>query len=121
MSYMISFKVKVEGLKDRFVRVRNPDATITWNLRKMITTSTGLEWNNEANNGLCIDVIPYISKGLNELHKYPQKYKQYESENDWGTIEDCKKFFINILMAWDKFSTDILTADLAPVTYFWIE
>lgn len=121
MSYTINFKVKVEGLKDRFVRVCNPDATITWNLRKMITMSTGLEWNNETNNGLCIDVIPYISTGLNELHKYPQKYKQYESENGWGTIEDCKKFFINILMAWDKFSTDILTADLAPVTYFWIE
>ena len=121
MSYTINFKVKVEGLKDRFVEICDPNANITWNLREMIIASTGLEWENEANNGLCTNVIPHIAQGLSELQRHPQKYKKYESDNGWGTIEGCKKFFINILMAWDKFSTDILTADLAPVTYFWIE
>ncbi len=69
MSYDISFKVKVEGLENRYVEVCDPNANITWNLREMIRKSTELEWNNEANNGLCIDVIPHISKGLSELQK----------------------------------------------------
>ena len=46
MSYDISFKVKVEGLEDRYVYVGECDANITWNLREMIEKSTGLEWLN---------------------------------------------------------------------------
>ena len=60
MSYDISFKVKVEGLEDTYVSVGECDANITWNVREMIVKSTGLEWKNEQNNGLCKDVIPYI-------------------------------------------------------------
>lgn len=121
MSYDISFKVKVEGLENRYVEVCNPNANITWNLREMIVASTGLEWENEANNGLCTDVIPQISKGLSELQKDPKKYKRYEADNGWGTIEGCKNFFGNIIKAWSNFSANSWTADLAPVTYFWIE
>ena len=43
MSYDISFKVKVEGLEDTYVRVGECDANITWNVRGMIGKSTGLE------------------------------------------------------------------------------
>ncbi len=53
MSYDISFKVKVEGLEDIYVRVGECDANITWNVREMIVKSTGLEWRNCKNNGLC--------------------------------------------------------------------
>ena len=49
MSYDISFKVKVEGI-DQYVNVGDCDANITWNVRKIITHSTGLEWKNDANN-----------------------------------------------------------------------
>ena len=51
MSYDIDFRVKVEGLEDRYVSVGECDANITWNLREMIVKSTGLEWKNERNNG----------------------------------------------------------------------
>ncbi len=121
MSYDISFKVKVEGLENRYVEVCDPNANITWNLREMIVASTGLKWENEANNGLCTDVIPQISKGLSEKKKDPKKYKRYEADNGWGTIEGCKNFFGNIIKAWSNFSANSWTADLAPVTYFWIE
>jgi hypothetical protein len=120
MSYDICFKVKVEGLKDRYVDVFDCDAKATWNLRDMIVNSTGLEWNNEENNGLCKDVIPRISHGLCELISYPEKYKQYEAENGWGTIYTCKKFFSSILNAWSEFCNDSYTSDLADITYFWI-
>ena len=45
MSYNISFKVKVEGV-DTYVPVGTCDANITWNARKIIEKSTGLEWKN---------------------------------------------------------------------------
>lgn len=120
MSYDIRFKVKVEGLPDKYVDVGGCDANTTWNLRNMITTSTGLEWKNEENNGLCKDVIPKIADGLAELMKYPDKYKQYESPNGWGTIDGCRRFFTDIINDWNNFCEDSWTRDLADVTYFWI-
>lgn len=121
MSYDIAFKVKVEGLKDRYVDVGECSANITWNLRDMIVNSTDLEWKNEANNGLCKDVIPYIVDGLYELNKYPYKYEKYEAENGWGTIEGCKRFFTTIINDWNDFCEDYSTRDLVDATYFWIE
>lgn len=121
MSYDVSFKVAIAGLENRYVTVGDCDANITWNVGTMIRKSTGLEWKNEANNGLCKDIIPHIADGLAELTKYPEKYKQYEAPNGWGTIESCKKFFITIINDWNNFCEDSQTKDLAPVTYFWIE
>ena len=121
MSYDITYRVRCLEKPDVWVDVGLIDANITYNVGDMIRASTGLEWKNEADNGLVKDVIPYIIKGLDELEKHPEKYKKYESDNGWGTIGGCKNFFGNILKAWSNFSTDSWTADLAPVTYFWIE
>lgn len=120
MSYDVSFKVKVEGV-DKYVPVGDCQANITWNLREMIVKSTGLEWKNEENNGLCKDVVPHIIKGLAELTAHPSKYRQYEAPNGWGTIDGCKRFFKNIISSWEDFCEDSWTRDLADVTYFWIE
>ena len=120
MSYDISFKVKVDGLEDRYVSVGECDANITWNVGTMIRESTGLEWKNEENNGLCKDIIPRIADGLAELMKYPKKYKQYEASNGWGTVEGCKRFFVQIIDDWARFCNDYDTKDLVDVTYFWI-
>ena len=121
MSYDINFKVKVEGLDDYYMRVGECDANITWNLRDMIVASTGLKWKNEANNGLCKDIVPQIANGLAELMRNPEKYKQYEAKNGWGTIGGCKKFFAQIIHDWNAFCEDYCTGDLADVTYFFIE
>lgn len=121
MSYDIAWKVPVAGLNNRYVSVGNCDANITWNLREMIVKSTGLEWKNEENNGLCKDVIPHIADGLAELIKYPEKYKQYESPNGWGTLAGCKQFFMQILDDWESFCEDSWTSDLVDIACFWIE
>lgn len=119
MSYDISFKVKVEGV-DMYISAGHAHANITWSLREMIKQSTGLEWKEDTNNGLVKDVIPSIQKGLLELKRYPKKYKQYESPDGWGTIEGCKNFFTQILMAWEDFCTDFETNRLIDVVTFWI-
>lgn len=120
MSYDISFKCRIHNT-DRYVSVGECEANITWNLRDMIVNSTGLEWKNEKNNGLCKDVIPHIADGLAELMKHPNKYKKYEAENGWGTIEGCKRFFVRIIDDWNRFCNDSWTSDLQDATYFWID
>lgn len=117
MSYDISFRVKVEGI-DKYVVVGDCDANITWNVRKIIEMSTGLPWENEANNGLCIDVIPKIEQGLQELRKNPQKYKPYEASNGWGTVRGTIGFYETILEAWKDFIR--WYEYLVPVVTFWI-
>lgn len=121
MSYSISFKVKVEGTEDSYVTVSDECLNITWNLRKMIKSATGLKWENEANNGLCKDIIPAIRSGLFELTTFLTRYKKYEDQKGFGTIETCIDFFRDIIGAWDRFCTNPLTKDLEDVTYFWIE
>ena len=64
---------------------------------------------------------PHIADGYAELTKHPEKYKQYEAENGWGTVSGCKRFFKQILDDWDDFCNDSWTGKLADVTYFWIE
>lgn len=118
MSYDISFKAKLEGM-DRYIPVRDCVANITWNVREIIMKSTGLEWKNEANNGLCTEVIPKIEAGLMELVEHGDKYKQYEAPNGWGTVKGTINFFSQILAAWD----DLVREDeeLAMAATFWIE
>ena len=120
MSYDISFRAKVEGV-DVYVPVESdePIMNITWNCRDIITKSTGLEWKNEENNGLCIDVIPYIEKGLKELEDNPFQYKQYESPNGWGTVNGTKEFFRKILKSWE-WTCFIYPEELTNVLTFWI-
>lgn len=118
MSYNISFKVKVEGV-NKYVRIGHCNANITWNVRKIIELSTDLLWENEANNGLCKDIIPHIRRGLHELSENREDYIQYESPNGWGTVDDTMKFFMQILDAWNSFCEDY--PGLVDVATFWIE
>ena len=118
MSYDISFKVKVEGV-DTYVPVGTCDANITWNVRKIIEKSTGLEWKNCQNNGLCVDVIPKIDAGLRRLEQNPGSFKKYEAPNGWGTVKGTIQFFRRIIEAWN----DLLrwNEELVPAATFWIE
>lgn len=118
MSYDISFKVKVEG-KNKYIEIGYGDTNITWNVREIIVRSTGLEWKNEANNGLCSEVMPHIYDGYAELGKHPSKYVQYEAENGWGTVKGTKHFFLEIIKDWERLLFD--DPELASVATFWIE
>lgn len=117
MSYDISFKARIENTY-MFVNTGDCSANITWNVRDIIVKSTGLEWKNEANNGLVKDVIKKIEKGYKELSENPEKYKKYEAENGWGTVEDTKIFFKTIIEEWEWTKKYTSYSDYL---YFWIE
>lgn len=118
MSYSIAMKVRVHNTNS-YINLRITDANITYNLKKMIQASTGLDWKNNQDNGYCKHVIPKIQKGFNELSVHPYKYKQYEAENGWGTVDECKRFFAWILKDWNDF---VINADPEVVkrVRFWI-
>lgn len=118
MSYDICFRVKVEGT-DKYADIGNCDANITWNVRDIITESTGLEWRNEENNGYCKDIIPHIENGLASLTKHPGMYKSLEAPNGWGTVEGTKNFFRQIIDDWRRLKRDY-GPEIANVTTFWI-
>lgn len=115
MSYDIYYKIKPVDC-DVDVDICHA-SNITWNLRAMIVHSTGLEWKNEENNGLAKDIIPSIQKGLTELTEHPEKYRKYEAPNGWGTVEGCKRFFHEILNAYEE----LYPPELKEVVTFWIE
>lgn len=117
MSYDIIGKVKIAD-SDEWTDIEFTSANTTWNLRQMIVESTGLEWRNEEDNGLVIDIIPAISRGYGELLSHPEKYKQYEAPNGWGTISGCKRFFRTILIDWENFCEE--KPNLVPHIHFWI-
>lgn len=118
MSYDIYFRARNSN---NFPILNVHVANITWYLGNMIVASTGLEWKNKENNGLVKDVIPHIRKGLAELIKHPEKYKQYEDPkcwyflDGWG-IKQCKRFFCEIIITWDH-----LNPELKEISTFWIE
>lgn len=120
MSYDISYRVQCKDDPKLWADIGNCEANITWNLREMIRKSTGLEWKNEEDNGLVKDVIPFIIHGLEELERFPNKYKQYESPNGWGTISGCKNFFTRCILDWTNFTEDSWTSPYKDIVHFWI-
>lgn len=120
MSYDISYRVQCKDDPKLWADIGNCEANTTYNLREMIQKSTGLEWKNEEDNGLVKDVIPFIIHGLEELERFPDKYKQYESPNGWGTINGCRSFFTRCILDWTDFTEDSWTSPYKDIVHFWI-
>ena len=118
MSYSIRFKAKVEGL-DRYIDTGYCTANISYNARDIIVQSTGLEWENDGNNGLVSQIIPFIMDGICELIMNREKYKRYEANNGWGTVSGAIDFFKRILNAWDELVSEDI--ELSKIVTFWIE
>lgn len=119
MSYSIVFKVKVADTNE-YLSVGSYVASVTWNVREIIVRSTGLPWENGANNGYCKDVIPFIKKGRDELVAHPGRYKCLEPDNGWGTVGGVVKFFTRIIEAWEDFAL-WTKPEIVDKTTFWIE
>ncbi len=99
MSYDINFKFKKEG-SDLYLSVLS-SRSITWNVTDIIKESTGLKWINADNNGLAIEILPFIEKGIIEIQENLEHYKTMDSSNGWGKAEDVITFFNGILVDWE--------------------
>lgn len=99
MSYDVHFCVR-EKNTDELITI-GESSNITWNVRELIYQSSGWDIKNEASNGLAKDIIPMMVKGRSELQMFPEKYKQYESPNGWGTIQGVMRFYNDVIKEWE--------------------
>jgi len=71
------------------------DFNITHNLGKMADALGiyGIVWRPE-DNGItkAQDMVNGLSNAIDKLESCPLKYKQYEPENKWGTVESFLEF-----------------------------
>lgn len=89
MSYDIRWcveTVRENNDGERFVVVHTPEYdSPTYNYRKMFVAC--MNWNYK--QGECYpmtEVLPKLRHGLEQLVEHPEKYRQYEPENGWGTL-----------------------------------
>lgn len=96
MSYDIEFQVKTEY--GQFIKIGEPNhASPTFNLGKMLRTA--MDWDFEQFTPYRVsDVLPKIQEGLTRLEQNPEKYRQYEPENKWGTVETAITVLKSLLL-----------------------
>ena len=86
MSYDLRLAVKVEGW-GQMVMIGEPEySSPTYNLGKMFRAC--MDWNfKQGEYYNCAEVIKNIDHGIRELRTNPGKYKDYEPDNGWGTVQ----------------------------------
>jgi len=104
MSYDIHFAVREKNTNELITI--GESYNITWNVRELIKQSSGWEIKNEETNGFAKDLIPLFERGKHELYMFPEKYKQYESPNGWGTIEGVKFLYKNLIREWEDLTDE---------------
>ena len=92
MSYDLRFAVKVNmGDECKFATIGYPEYEHpTYNYSKMFRAC--MNWDYEQGEYYKLsDIEKNVLNGINELERYPAKYRQYEPENKWGTVEGALK------------------------------
>ena len=85
MSYDIALYRK--GLKNKKNCYYNYNGNITYNVCKMLEVAFGEEHLKKWNDLRVFSFIKDFEKGYLDMKNNPQKYKQYDSPNGWGTYE----------------------------------
>ena len=106
MSYDVYFRAKLEGV-DQWVYVGSDwisHATSTGNMIKEVCGSYPSEWNGKK----CSDMYPVLMQGASLLALHPQKYRQFEPEHRYSTVETTIDFLERIADNCDKYPTAII-------------
>lgn len=117
MSYDVSIRLPVKGFEDKWVEVADL-GNITWNVRELIRQSRGWEIKNEDNNGGVLAWMKKIKHARRELWVSPEKYKQYESPNGWGTVGGTLQFYETCLDSASNWIND--NEELLPAAVVWV-
>lgn len=94
MSYDVSFKAKLEGV-DQWVYVGADWINHTSNTAAMIKEVCG-SYPSEWDGKKCADMYPVLVQGIETLRQNPQRFRQFEPDNKWGTVETTIEFLMKI-------------------------
>lgn len=97
MSYDIRFAVKVAGHEDLYAVIGEPEFhSPTYNVADIFRACMG--WNYQQGEWYKVtDILPYVRKGLDEITRYPQKYKHLEPDNGYGSVATVRKSLFSII------------------------
>ena len=88
MSYDLRISVRVHGT-DLHAVIATPEYdNPTYNLGKMFRSATGWDFK-QSEWYSCEKIFDNISNGIRELNEHPEKYKEFEPDNGWGTVESA--------------------------------
>ena len=94
MSYDIRWCVETVCTNNdgkKFVVVHTPEYdSPTYNYRKMFVACMGWDYKQGEYYPMA-EVLPKLRHGLAQLVKHPEKYRQYEPKNGWGTLNGASK------------------------------
>lgn len=89
-------------------------SNITHNLARMAEEADiyRILWRpEEAGIDIAEDLIDPLQEGLNRLKSDPEKYKEFNPENGWGSYDTLVKFVEDLLNACYKYPYAIVEAD----------
>ena len=89
MSYDIRLGVKVADVGELYAVIAEPElSSPTYNLRNMFVACMGWDYSQGRWYNVS-DVLPKIKRGIAELQEHPSKYRKYNAQNGWGTVENA--------------------------------
>lgn len=98
MSYDIRWcveTVRANKHGDKFVVVHTPEFdSPTYNYRKMFVACMDWDYDQGVSYPM-LTVLPKLRHGLAQLIEHPERYRQYEPENGWGTLGGAVKCLTN--------------------------
>lgn len=106
MSYDISFKAKLEGV-NQWVYVGDDWINHTSNTAAMIKEVCG-SYPSQWNGKRCSDMLPVLTDAIKELQLNSDKYRCFEPDNKWGTVETTISFLDRICVNCAKYPSAIL-------------
>ena len=121
MSYDLRIGVKVEGT-DIIAVIAEPERdSPTYNLGRMFRACTGWEFSQGEWYSVAM-VYPLIQRGIAELIAYPEKYRKYEPDNKWGTVETAVEDLRSLKECIDNITDSNLWSgwNTIPKEFLWV-
>lgn len=106
MSYDVRFKKPLYG-GSSFEYVGDDWINHTANTGTMIKEVCGSrppEWSGKT----CKTIYPILLQGISLLSVFPQKYRCFEPDNSWGTVETTKAFLEKIAAVCEKYPDAVI-------------
>lgn len=109
VSYWVGFKVKVEGM-DKYIELDS--FNYTCNLGMAMRVASGTEKGIvELHQKKAEECLPILNKMIDEFTKHPDKYKQYEPANGWGSLQTCLTFLHKLKSKCEEYPVAIVEVD----------
>lgn len=94
MNYEISLRMQIN--EDNWLTMGDSHI-IPWDMRDLISASSGLVMMNQATSGTADAIVPKLKKGIFELTEHQDIYRDYEIEHGLGSIKEILELYQHVL------------------------